>query len=77
MLVVIGITAFIILCLKKWGITQYLQENFRLLGKWASCDLCMAFWISLIVSLGLFFIHGSYEVLFYPIICTPFIRFIL
>lgn len=44
------VAAFVVLLLKKWKITEYMQvHGDKITSQLFSCDLCMCFWASVIV----------------------------
>ena len=44
-LVAIG-AAFVVLLMKKWGVTEWMQvHGDDLISRMASCDFCLSFWV--------------------------------
>ena len=42
--------AFVVLLMKKWGITEWLQINGdKYLSQMAACDFCLSFWTSTVL----------------------------
>lgn len=68
-IVIVGLmSAFFIELAYKWGIVEYAQvhgNNF--IYKLFSCDFCMSFWTSLIITLVICFISGDFSNIFIPL----------
>lgn len=70
--------AFILLLLRKWRITEWVQVHGNdFFSKMFSCDFCLSFWCSVVLSfvLSVFTLEPSYMAL--PIITTPITRILL
>lgn len=73
--VVAAVTAFIILLAYKWGIVEYLQTHGdEFVSKMAQCNFCMAWWVSLFLSLFLLGLTCDVFMLLVPFIATPLAR---
>ena len=73
--VVAAVTALIILLAYKWGIVEYLQTHGNeFVSKMAQCNFCMAWWVSLFLSLFLLGLTGDFSMLLVPLIATPLAR---
>lgn len=73
--VVATLTAFVILLAYKWGIVEYLQTHGNeFVSKMAQCNFCMAWWVSLFLSLFLLGLTGDFSMLLVPLIATPLAR---
>ena len=70
--------AFVVLVMKKWGITEWMQiHGDEYMSKLFGCDLCMSFWTAVILCLPLcmFFDSGLY--MFMPVFSTPITRMLV
>lgn len=73
--VVAALSAFIILLAYKWGVVEYLQTHGNeFVSKMAQCNFCMAWWVSLFLSLFLLGYYGDFFMLLVPFIATPLAR---
>ena len=73
--VVASVEAFIILLAYKWGIVEYLQTHGNeFVSKMAQCNFCMAWWVSLFLSLFLLGLTCDVFMLLVPFIATPLAR---
>jgi hypothetical protein len=73
--VVATLTVFVILLAYKWGIVEYLQTHGNeFVSKMAQCNFCMAWWVSLFLSLFLLGLIGDVFMLLVPFIATPLAR---
>lgn len=75
-------SAFIILVLSRMGIRYWLRDQcdeigFTLVAKMLDCDLCLSFWLSLLISVVLVYITLDPSWFFVPIFATPLIRYIV
>lgn len=71
-------SAFVVLLMKKWGITEWMQiHGDEYMSKLFGCDLCMSFWAAVILCLPLcmFFDSGLY--MFMPVFSTPITRMLV
>lgn len=80
-MIIACIAAFVVTLLHKWGAVEYMQihaYNFpEVVNKLFSCDFCLSWWVSVIISI-VFAISMSYLlVLLCPFIATPVAKFIL
>lgn len=73
------VAAFIILFIDKIGLRNWLIEKSpKLLSKLFSCDFCLSFWVSVILTLiAVFVLGGDMIYLISPILATPITRFLL
>ena len=68
--------AFVVLLAKKWGIAEWYQvHGDAFTSRLFSCDLCMSFWASVLVSalFGCFVCH-EWWMLVVPVFSTPIAR---
>ena len=73
--VVAAVTAFIILLAYEWGIVEYLQTHGdEFVSKMAQCNFCMAWWVSLFLSLFLLGLTCDVFMFLVPFIATPIAR---
>lgn len=76
----IALTAcFCILLTKKIGLIDKIVETSKskLIAELFSCDFCLSFWTSLIVSIVIAFIFNDITYLSYAILAAPATRFLL
>lgn len=67
--------AFMVLLAKKWGIAEWMQvHGDRILSELFSCDLCMSFWASVMISFALLYMTEDLTVLMVPVFSTPITR---
>lgn len=74
------ITAFIILFIGKIGLRDYLIEHvkYKILGDLLSCDFCLCFWLSLVLSYIMFYTAPNLCLIaLYTICSTVIARFLL
>lgn len=78
-IIVSAFVAFIILLIEKIGLRAYLIETITIepLSKMLTCDFCLSFWLSFVISLILFIITDNEFLLFIPFISTPLTRILL
>ena len=70
--------AFVVLLVKKWGIAEWMQvHGDRILSELFSCDLCMSFWASVMISFALLCMTEDLTVLLVPIFTTPITRMLV
>lgn len=76
-LVSLAVTFFILL-FEKWGFRNYIIEHskIKLLSDMLSCDLCLCFWTSVVISLLASLFIGI-EAFAIPIFSTPLARRLL
>lgn len=80
-MIIACIAAFVVTLMHKWGFVEYMQvnaDNFpEVVNKLFSCDFCLSWWVSVVISI-VFAISMSYLiVLLCPFIATPVSKFIL
>ena len=80
-MIIACIAAFVVTLLHKWGVVEYMQVHAgdfpEVVNKLFSCDFCLSWWVSVIISI-FFAISMSYLlVLLCPFIATPVAKFIL
>lgn len=69
---------FIIQFAEKRGYRDHAIDNTKgLLQEMLSCDFCLGFWMSLILSIFVLVALGNWWILFAPVFATPIIRFLL
>lgn len=69
------LAAFMVLLMKKWGITEWIQvhgDSFS--SKLFSCDLCMSFWAAVVVCVVLVCVFDNAAYLLLPTLTTPVTR---
>lgn len=78
-LILIGLCAFTISLLKKWGVTEWVQVHTKsaVINQLMGCNLCMSFWLSFLGSIIFIIFTGEWTNLFLAPICTPFIKRLL
>tara|TARA_R110000782_G_scaffold99741_1_gene185631 strand:+ start:270 stop:521 length:252 start_codon:yes stop_codon:yes gene_type:complete len=72
-------SAFIILFIQKIGLRDYAQTFApKVLSNLFSCDFCLAFWLSVLISF-IFYIFGviGSEAFYLPFMAAPLIRILL
>jgi hypothetical protein len=70
------LAAFMILLITKLGIREWVQTfGSKLFAKLFSCDFCLSFWVSVILSVIFYtFVNRDLECIIYPLLATPIIR---
>ena len=70
--------AFAILLMKKWGITEWVQvHGGAVMSRLFSCDLCLSFWVSVIITIiALCFVDDA-RVMMVPVLSTPVTRMLV
>ena len=74
------VSAFIVLLISKLGFRDYIiTRGPSVVSKLFSCDFCLCFWLSVIVSVFLFLAQSPHDALFIivPICSTPIARYLL
>lgn len=75
------IAAFIVTLMHKWGAVEYMQvhaDDFpEVVNKLFSCDFCLSWWVSVIISIVLAITMSYLLVLLCPFVATPVAKFIL
>lgn len=75
---IIGLSAFIMLLLDKWGLIEYCQMHaWGIFNRLCRCNFCMSFWVSLSVTWVFACIAGDPTILIYAFVCTPIVRYIV
>ena len=72
------LAAFMVLLLKKWGVTEWMQvhgDSFS--SKLFSCDLCMSFWAAVVVCVVLVCVFENAAYLLLTALTTPITRMML
>lgn len=70
--------AFVVLLVKKWGMAEYMQvHGDRITSRLFSCDLCMSFWASLMISCFAVCFIDECWVLAVPVFSTPITRMLV
>lgn len=70
--------AFAILLLGKTGARDWLVlHSPPILSEAVSCDFCLSFWASALISVGMFFVTGQDYYLYLPIFTTPITRLLI
>ena len=70
--------AFVVLLLKKWGIAEWYQiHGNEFVSKLFSCDLCMSFWVSVVMSMAVAAVTGDIFVCMMPVLSTPITRMLV
>lgn len=77
--IVVLVSAFIILLMGKWGIRDYvIMHAPRLWSLLFSCDFCLAFWVSTLISVIFALMMAAPLIaLLFPVMATPLIRMLL
>lgn len=79
-IIVALITTFIVLLISKIGLRDFIiMRSPKLISKLFSCDFCLCFWTSVLISAILFLQQSPYDALFIliPICSTPIARYLL
>ena len=77
-IIVALVAAFAVLLVKKWGLAEYIQiHGDKFLSKLFSCDLCMSFWASFLISLFLCCLYDDVQLLLLPMFTTPITRMLV
>lgn len=67
--------SFVVLLMKKWGVTEYMQVHGKgLLPELFSCDLCLSFWTSVVITAILSVSVREPWMLTIPVLSTPLAR---
>ena len=71
------LAAFVVLLLKKWGVTEWVQvHGDSVSSKLASCDFCMCFWASVFVCcISTVFVDEMWMIAV-PFLSTPIARYL-
>ncbi len=70
--------AFVVLLIKKWGIAEWVEVNGNgFFSKLFSCDLCMSFWASVVLSVITAIGVGDVWLIFLPVFSTPITRMLV
>ena len=70
--------AFIILVIGKLGLRNYVIARApKLISELVECDLCLSFWLSLILAIILAIIFKDMSITIIPFLSTPITRFLL
>lgn len=70
--------AFVILLMKKLGIVEWMQiHGDKVTSQLFSCDFCMSFWVSFILSLVLIVVFEERWMITIPFFSTPVTRYLL
>lgn len=70
--------AFIILVIGKLGLRNYIIARApKLISELVECDLCLSFWLSLILAIILAIIFKDMSIIIIPFLSTPITRFLL
>lgn len=70
--------AFVVLLIKKWGIAEWVQVHGNgFFSKLFSCDLCMSFWASVMLSVLTAIMVGDVWLIFLPVFTTPITRMLV
>ena len=70
--------AFVVLVMKKWGVTEWYQvHGDRFTSQLFSCDLCMSFWASVLMTFCAFFFVDAWWLLTVPVFSTPITRMLV
>ena len=72
-------SAFIVLLLSTSGVRNTVIERckYKIISKMFSCDFCLSFWVSVIVSFGAYFALRDIAILAIPFLSTPLTRTLL
>lgn len=73
------IATFLILLIRRIGLADKIVERskVKLISELFSCDYCLSFWTSLIISAFYAVIFKDITYLVYAILATPIVRFLL
>lgn len=76
--IVAAIVVFVAVMLDKFGLFEFLQyKGPRLLSKWAQCQFCITFWLSLPLCIAGYFINPDIAWTGVPIVVSVIGRSIL
>ena len=78
-IIIISLLAgFVIMLLRKWGVVEWVQVHGNdFFSKMFSCDFCLSWWVSLVISLIIFLVTKDTLVLSAPFGCTMLTRILL
>lgn len=69
------VAAFVVLLTKKWGIAEWMQiHGDRYMSQLFSCDLCMSFWASVILTVIIVAVTDQGQLMLVPVLSTPIAR---
>lgn len=74
------IAAFTILFISRIGLRDFIiLHSPKLISELFSCDFCLCFWVSVLISIILFLYQSPHDILFIliPICSTPIARYLL
>lgn len=70
--------AFCVLLVKKWGIAEWMQvHGEKHFAELFSCDFCMSFWASLMITFAVIFVTGESSLIAVPLLSTPISRMLV
>lgn len=71
--------SFLILLFDKWGLRNHIIEKTRVkfIADLFSCDFCLSFWVSVLVSSICIIAGGDTSFLIYPFLATPIVRVLI
>lgn len=71
------LAAFVVLLLKKWGVTEWMQvHGDSVSSRLFSCDFCMCFWASVMITcVSTVFVDGAW-MMAVPFLSTPIARYL-
>ena len=71
-------TAFVVVLLKKWGIAEWMQVHGNgFVSQLFSCDFCMSWWASVIISAAGVLLFNEAAFLLAPVLATPIARYLV
>lgn len=77
-IIIAMLCAFCLILMRKWEIIEYVQVNGNeFFAKMFSCDFCLSFWASVIVSIIFAVSMQDIRILLMPFVTTPITRFVL
>ena len=78
-LVIVGVSAWVITVLYKWGVLNYLYKKIEwpLFKKMLECDFCLSWWTCVLVSVVAFFFTLHVSTLFVPFVAAKFVQLII
>ena len=72
------LAAFIVLLVKKWGITEWMQiHGDKYMSQLFGCDLCMSFWAAVLICMVVACFTNDIHMVFVPFFTTPLTRMLV
>ena len=71
-------SAFVVLLVKKWGITEWMQiHGDKYMSRLFGCDLCMSFWTAMLMCVCVCLVTDCGLYMLVPVFSTPITRMLV